>query len=306
MWHGEFMYWTFSEFLNVFELQGQCWCFVELGDGAAFRMPHADVMHFYAVLNGSAHVSGVGDRETILEAGEMAFVLSGGAHSLRQRDNAQTLSLPLLQQGGTVDGPPTISLGEGKAESRLLCGRLNVRWPGGQRPREFPPLLRISGEGSLVDLSKLLQAARGDGGSALLTRMATVLFVDALRNDPTCKAVFDEANQFDPIAQAKQFIELHPFRKWTVEDLARKVGMGRSNFAAKFSAEMGKTPIDVLTEERMKHAAQFLAKTDLKIAEVSERIGYRSEAAFHNRFTSHFGMSPGKMRREHRRQGLVA
>ena len=300
------MYWTLSEFLNVFEFQGQCWCLVELGDGAAFRIPHSDAIHFYAAMDGNAHISGIGDRKTVLAPGEMLFVLSGGAHSLRQRDNAQTLSLPLLQQGGIVDDPPTITLGEGKAEARLLCGRLNIRWPGGQRPREFPHSLCISSEGSLVDLSRLVQAARGDGGSALLTRMATVLFVDALRNDPMCKAVFEGANRFDPIAQARQFIELQPFRKWTVEDLARKVGMGRSNFAAKFSAEMGKTPIDVLTEERMKHAAQFLAKTDLKIAEVSERIGYRSEAAFHNRFTSHFGMSPGKMRREHRRQGLVA
>ena len=58
---------------------------------------------------------------------------------------------------------------------------------------------------------------------------------------------------------------------------------------------------DVLTEERMKHAAEFLAKTDLKIAEISERVGYRSEAAFHHRFTSFFGMSPGQLRR-HRQQ----
>jgi AraC-like DNA-binding protein len=298
------MYWTLSEFLNIFEFQGQCWCFVELADGFAMRMPHSDVVHFYAVRKGVAHISGIGERKAVLAEGEVAFVLSGDAHSLRQRDNAQTVSLPLLQQGGTVDGPPTITLGGGVPETRLLCGRLTVRWPGGQRPRGFPPLLRISSEASLIDLSKLIQSASGDGGSALLTRMATMLFVDALRNHPTCKAVFDEANQFDPIAQARQFIELHPFRKWSVEDLARKVGMGRSNFAAKFVAETGKTPIDVLTEERMKHAAQFLEMTDLKIAEVSERIGYRSEAAFHNRFTSHFGMTPGKMRREHRRQTM--
>ena len=26
------MYWTLSEFLNVFEFRGQCWCFVDLAD----------------------------------------------------------------------------------------------------------------------------------------------------------------------------------------------------------------------------------------------------------------------------------
>ena len=76
--------------------------------------------------------------------------------------------------------------------------------------------------------------------------------------------------------------------------------MGRSSFAARFVKELGRTPIKALTEERMKHAANFLKETDLKITEISERVGYRSEAAFIRRFTSHFGISPGKMRRDER------
>jgi transcriptional regulator GlxA family with amidase domain len=77
--------------------------------------------------------------------------------------------------------------------------------------------------------------------------------------------------------------------------------MGRSNFAARFVAEVGRTPIEVVTEERMKLAAKLLQESELKIAEISERSGYRSEAAFSRRFTAHFGTSPGKMRSEWRR-----
>lgn len=300
------MYWTLSEFLNVFEFRGQCWCFVDLADGTAVRMPHSEVVHFYAVTKGHARVAGIGEETVELAEGDIAFVLSGDAHTLRHKDRSQTRSVPLLHEGGSVDGPPTVTLGEGPVEVQLLCGRLMVRWPSGQRPRGLPALLRVAPQDSVIDLAKLLGAASGDGGSALLTRMATLLFVNALRRHPQCKSLFDESNQLDPIVRAQQFIELHPFRKWTVEILARKVGMGRSNFAARFTAQTGKTPIDVLTEERMKHAAEFLAKTDLKIAEVSERVGYRSEAAFHNRFTSHFGISPGKMRRKHRQYQLEA
>lgn len=269
-------------------------------------MPHSEVVHFYAITKGHVRVAGIGEEAVELAEGDIAFVLSGEAHTLRHKDRSQTQSVPLLHEGGSVDGPPTVTLGEGPAEVQLLCGRLTVRWPSGQRPRGLPALLRVGPQDSVIDLTKLLGAASGDGGSALLTRMATLLFINALRNHPQCKSLFDESNQLDPIARAQQFIELHPFRKWTVEILARKVGMGRSNFAARFSAQTGKTPIDVLTEERMKHAAEFLAKTDLKIAEVSERVGYRSEAAFHNRFTSHFGISPGKMRRQHRQYQLEA
>lgn len=300
------MYWTLSEFLNVFEFRGQCWCFVDLADDTAVRMPHSEGVHFYAVTKGDLRIAGVGDENIELAEGDIAFVLSGEAHTLRHKDRSQTQSIPLLMQGAAVDGPPRVTLGDGPMAAQLLCGRLTVRWPSGQRPRGLPASLRIAPGDSVIDLDKLLQTATGDGGSALLTRMATLLFVNALRDHPLCKALFDESNQLDPIARAQQFIELHPFRKWTVEILARKVGMGRSNFAARFTAQIGKTPIDVLTEERMKHAAQFLAKTDLKIAEVSERVGYRSEAAFHHRFTTHFGISPGKMRRQHRQYPLEA
>lgn len=294
------MYWTLSEFLNVFEFRGQCWCFVHLADGAAMRMPHSDVVHFYAVLEGSVRLAGVGSETVNLAQGEIGFVLSGGVHSLRHKNGSQVQTVPLLQAGGYVDSPPTVQLGEGAVGARLLCGRLNVRWPSGQRPRGLPASLKIDPDKSVIDFDRLLRAAGGDGGTALLTRSATLLFVNALREHPCCQTLFNEANRLDPIAQAQQFIELHPFHRWTVEILARKVGMGRSNFAARFMAQTGKTPIDVLTEERMKHAAEFLAKTDLKISEVSERVGYRSEAAFHHRFTSHFGISPGRLRRERR------
>lgn len=300
------MFWTLSEFLNVFEFRGQCWCLVELGDNAAMRMPHCDAVHFYAVLAGSVRIAGTGSETLTLAPGELGFVLSGDAHSLRHQDRSRTQTVPLLQTGGSVDSPPTVRLGEGAVAARLLCGRLKVRWPSGQRPRGLPPALKIDPDASVIDLDRLLRAAAGEGGSALLTRSATLLFVNALREHPRCKTLFDEASQLDPIAQAQQFIELHPFHRWTVEILARKVGMGRSNFAARFMAQTGKTPIDVLTEERMKHAAALLTRTDLKIAEVSERVGYRSEAAFHHRFTSHFGLSPGRLRRERRQIGKEA
>ena len=56
--------------------------------------------------------------------------------------------------------------------------------------------------------------------------------------------------------------------------------------------------MDVVIERRMQMAANLLERSDLKIADVSEQVGYRSEAAFHNRFTTHFGIAPGCFRRK--------
>lgn len=158
-------------------------------------------------------------------------------------------------------------------------------------------MLKIAGEDAAVCTSKLEQLASKAGASVVLTRAAALLFTEAFRDYHECEALYRAFYKHDPILRAKQFIELHPLNDWTVEALAHKVGMGRSNFATRFAQEVGKTPMELLTEERMKHAVKLLEKTDLKIAAISDYIGYRSEAAFSRRFTASYGVSPGKMRK---------
>jgi AraC-like DNA-binding protein len=194
-----------------------------------------------------------------------------------------------------------MTFGEGATAARVLCGSMQVRWPSGQRPRGLPALIRCKQEQSIIGLEKLLQSAEGEGGAALLNHAATLLLLNGLREHPRCQALFDESNQRDPIDRAKQLIELHPLHNWTIEILARKVGMGRSNFCARFTARTGVTPMDMLTRERMKHAVELLTMTDLKIAEIGARIGYKSEAGFHHRFSAFFSMPPGRLREDKRR-----
>src|SRR5207302_5406422 len=113
--------------------------------------------------------------------------------------------------------------------------------------------------------------------------------------EPRCRQFF-AAERPDPIRQALQLIAGNPSANWTVERLARSVGMGRSNFAAHFTAGVGRAPMEVVAEARMEQAAQLLRKGTLKIAEISELSGYGSEAAFSRRFTRHFGISPSQLR----------
>jgi AraC-like DNA-binding protein len=180
---------------------------------------------------------------------------------------------------------------------------LKVRWPGGQHPRSIPVALTIRSSGDVVNFRLLLQKATGSGATALLTRAATLLFISAFRDHPQCRAAFQEFDLYDPMLRAQQYMQTHPFQGWTIEILAGKVAMGRSNFAARFVREVGKTPMQFLSDERMKHAALFLEKTDMKVAEVGKRVGYSSEAAFIRRFTSCFGITPGALRRRKRSVG---
>ena len=296
------MKWSLSEFLNLVELRSQSWCTVEIGTAGGFSVPHNDAILFYAMLQGDARIADTAAGLIELHPGDIVMILSGDAHALRCRTGCRTKVLEFLRDGAYVDEPPTITLGQRPIAARVLCGRLKVRWPGGRHPSGIPPILKMDAANSVVNFPKLLLTARGIGAAALLTRAATLLFTAAFRSQPECEQIFRNSELHDSVFHALQFIQTHPFQDWTVERLAKKVGMGRSSLAARFVTEIGKTPIEALTEERMKHAANFLEKTDLKIAEISERIGYRSEAAFSRRFTSHFGLSPGKMRKKRRQQ----
>ena len=295
--------WSLSEFLNLVELRSQSWCFIDLARTGGFRIPHSDMVLFYAALEGTARMVATEPGVVELRPGDIVMVLSGEAHSLRGEQGRATDVLEYLEY---VDIPSTITIGEGPRAARLLCGRMRVRWPGGQQPRSLPQVLSTTIDDSPVNFAAIDRLVDGSGASALLTQAANLVFITALRDHPQCEQIFNDSTLHDPIARARQFIETHPFQNWTVGSLASKVGMGRSNFAARFVEQIGRTPLDVLTEERMKHAAHFLERTELKVAEISERIGYRSEAAFSRRFTTHFGISPGKMRKQSRRERITS
>jgi AraC-like DNA-binding protein len=292
------MTWSLSEFLNLFEFRSQSWCFVDLAPGHGLRVPHGEAALFYAVLDGQARLTGAGSRTTPLKRGDIAIVLSGEAHAIRQDPADQLHSVSLLETGGYVDSPPAVMLGAPPTTARMLCGRLKVRWPAGKAPPHTPPLLLTTMAKCVIDFDRLVPACRTAGGSSLLTRMATMIFVDTFRQDAACQRLFRDSENDDPIGRAQRLIELHPFQKWSVEILGRKVGMSRSNFAARFVGQTGMTPMEAVTAQRMRQAADLLNQTDLKIAEISERVGYSSEAAFYARFTSHFGIPPGQMRRQ--------
>lgn len=295
---------TLSEFLNLLDLRGQTWCFVDFRSSSGFTIPPNDAVLFYAVLSGTVQLSGSSGGVTELKPGSVAMVLSGEPHALRTTANGQLSRLDFLCDEQMVDEPPTITIGQGRSTAaRVLCAKLRVSWPAGLRRVSMPPLVMLGKSRATfssltpVRVETLQLSAAGAGSAALLTRLASLMLASALRAHPQCLLLFNSSEWNDPIAYALHLIGSDPSADWSVQGLAQKVGMGRSSFAARFSAQVGRTPMEIITEARMKCAAELLQQGDLKIVEISERVGYRSEAAFSRRFTRHFGVSPGSMRR---------
>lgn len=230
------------------------------------------------------------------------MVLSGDSHALRARPDSQTTILDFMRERSYHDIPPVLTLGKGgPIVSRILCGRLKVRWPGGLLSTSIPPVLTLRPGTSIVPVAELAERSRGNGAAGMLTRIAALIVAQALQEHAALSDHFPLCANEDPIARARQMIDAHPSEPWTVSSLAHKIGMGRSNFATRFAASIGLTPMEMLAKRRMQLAEDLLQQqSPLKICEIAARVGYRSEAAFIRRFVRQFGMTPGTKRSSHR------
>jgi hypothetical protein len=225
-----------SDLLSALELRGQTWCYSDLAQDTGFSVPPCDAVLFHAVLHGSARIACASGAMIELGAGEAVIVLSGEAHALRTSAGSPATTHEFLRGTECVDIPPTVAIGNGSGRiaARVLSGKLRASWPGEVNRATLPSLLPLGGEaGPLTALrpDALALAGIGPGSAALLTRLAAMMLVSGLRADPRCRQLFAPPPQ-DPIADALRLIEADPAANWTVERLARSVGMGRSNFAA--------------------------------------------------------------------------
>jgi AraC-like DNA-binding protein len=100
------------------------------------------------------------------------------------------------------------------------------------------------------------------------------------------------------IWKAMTLMHADPAKRWTVEQLARAVGLSRPVFARRFVENAGLSPLRYLARCRMELAAELLRSTEDGLAEIAARVGYDSEFAFGRAFKRHHHLSPGVFRRQ--------
>jgi AraC-like DNA-binding protein len=139
------------------------------------------------------------------------------------------------------------------------------------------------------------------GGEAVLTRLADIIVIQAIRawieGDPAAEVGWFGALRDPQIGRAITLIHRNPGRDWTVASLARELNMSRSSFAARFTALVGEPAMAYLTRWRMQIAMAALRDEPTTVAQLADRLGYHSEAAFARMFKRHTGMPPGSVRR---------
>ncbi len=80
---------------------------------------------------------------------------------------------------------------------------------------------------------------------------------------------------------------------------AAKLNVSESTLFRKFRAEFGKTPAHYINEFRVLRAAELLATEEIRIRELSHRVGFEDEFYFSRRFKSILGVSPSSYREKY-------
>ena len=99
------------------------------------------------------------------------------------------------------------------------------------------------------------------------------------------------------VGRALTALHRSPAHQWTLESLAREVGLSRSALAERFTQFVGHPPMQYLANWRMQLAANFLQSGTDNVTQIAERVGYESEAAFSRAFKKTVGVPPSQWRK---------
>jgi transcriptional regulator GlxA family with amidase domain len=100
------------------------------------------------------------------------------------------------------------------------------------------------------------------------------------------------------IQQVLQAIESDPSTR--ISDLACRVNLSNSRLGHLFKGKTGLSLNTFLSNERLEKAADLLRCTEMRVKEITYRVGYRQEPSFNRAFRKRFDTSPASYRKEQR------
>jgi len=244
-----------------------------------------------------------------LVAGDCFVIPHGLPYTLRDAPRSPTVNCVDVVRAN-IGGVVQIGQPGGGALTTVVSGWFNFD-PEGARPllALLPPLLHIRMD---QDRTQLLQATlqllametaqRGLGSGLVVSRLADIIFVQAVRAhietlDAETETGWLAALSDRRIGAALNLLHSNVAAPLTVDSLAKAAGMSRSGFALRFKEKVGQSPLDYLTRWRMYRAGHMLRHTDKPLVEVAGSVGYESEAAFNKAFKRSTGAAPGAYRR---------
>lgn len=107
-----------------------------------------------------------------------------------------------------------------------------------------------------------------------------------------------DRRQADLMIRAKRFIvDNYANPELTLGSVADYIGLNEKYFSSRFTKEEGTTFSNYLTDVRIRKAKELMDRTDLKLYEISQQVGYNNVEHFNRVFKKVCQISPGTYRK---------
>jgi AraC-like DNA-binding protein len=268
---------------------------------------------YHVVTHGSCWGWAVDESPIQLSEGDIIVFPHGDAHVLSSTPGMRgSPDFGLYHPPRDGQLPFNIALGDASAASaHIVCGYL------GCDARPFNPLLiglprvihvsECKGGAIEAFVGFALAESREPriGGECVLGYLSELMFVEVVRRYvqtlPQDRMSWLAGLRDPLVGRALTALHRSPADDWSLESLAREVGLSRSALAERFTQFVGQPAMQYLTHWRMQLAANHLLSGTDSIATIAELTGYESEAAFSRAFKKIVGTPPSEWRKRRSR-----
>lgn len=279
---------------------------------AARVMPGAQrVIEYHLLARGTCWGHAIGQEPIRMNEGDLIVFPQGDAHVLSSAPGMRAAPDMSAFARPSTPLPIVYELGGGGPDrARLVCGFLGCdERPYNPLLTALPSVIHLSAAGphaatgwlgTLLNIAVRESGTARAGGENVLARLSELMFVETIRQYletlPAAQTGWLAGLRDPVVGQALAALHGEPSQPWTVEGLARFVGLSRSVLAERFTGMVGQPPMQYLALWRMQLASRMLAE-GAPVGSVAAAVGYESGAAFSRAFKKLVGQSPATWRR---------
>jgi AraC-like DNA-binding protein len=318
-----------SEVLKAIKLDAAFFYNAEFTAPWSFREPRSEVVapHFapggghviiyHLLTEGRCTASIEGGKPISACSGDIVIFPHGDAHILGN-GSTKTLDIESRLHEILAQGLKLACAGGGGEMTKIVCGYMSCDPQlSSALLAGLPPLLRVpirdDAGGQWLENTIRFSVGQGGGslgGEAVLSKLSEVLFVETIRRYiaqlPAEETGWLAGARHPEVGSALALLHRDPAKPWTIELLAREIGISRSVLAERFRHYLNEPPMSYLTRWRLLLAARMLKSSSRGVADIAADVGYESEAAFNRAFKRQFTVPPARFRGSARRAATPA
>lgn len=256
---------------------------------------------FHIITQGSCYARFLG-KEIHLKKGDLLFITKGIHHELLSDPKAKVVTIERMLEKSK-------SKNEASAQPPVTTF-VSVRYEVPTGPLhplflELPefiylPFEKVESHHALTSVISILskELELNLGTDLIVQRLTDILLYYLIRNwlveNPSQQPGWIQAFHDRTVLTALETLHNKFKEDWTIESLAKTLGISRANLANRFRDVLGIPPMEYLTKLRMEKAKQLFKNENLRLEEVAQNVGYASAFSFSKAYKRIYGQSPAK------------